>query len=324
MSRTLGLALLCLAGCAPASIDQWSSVRPLPAERFEAGAVALGARIWFFGGITDLCPSADAACTSTEVDVYDPASDSWDAGPPLPDGAPRHHLALTVLDGRVYLVGGFTGILGTADPFVPVGTTWSFDGSGWTRLADQPAPRGSATAQAIGGRIYVAGGGTNEPDARADLSIYDPVTDSWQAGAPMPTAREHVASCALGGQLLVVGGWLASSNKPAVTTAESYDPGSDSWTTLPSMPTARGGLGAVVVDGRCYVVGGEDWSTPGNDTFAANEAYNPATSRWSSHEPLPLPRHGLGLATLDRRIYAVGGGPLKGNSYTNRVDVYRP
>jgi len=44
----------------------------------------------------------------------------------------------------------------------------------------------------VGGKIYVVGG-TNKIDAITptlnSMDIYDPVTDSWSSGPPMPTAR---------------------------------------------------------------------------------------------------------------------------------------
>src|SRR5438270_13610634 len=87
----MGGALFALAcsGSAPAPAPDgaagdgggfaWTEAAPCPLARFEAiGAVVDGA-LWVLGGFT----SADLAVTG-QVDVYDPATDSWRAGPPLP------------------------------------------------------------------------------------------------------------------------------------------------------------------------------------------------------------------------------------------------
>jgi N-acetylneuraminic acid mutarotase len=256
------------------------------------------------------------------VDAYDPGNDSWSPAPPLPPLAPRHHLALAVLNDVVYVVGGFVGIIGTAQPFRPVATTWAFDGIAWTRLADAPQARGAATAQTIDGKIYVAGGGNAEPSALHLFTVYDPARDSWTTLSPMPTAREHVASCVLGGQLVAIGGWR--DDKTVVAAVEAYDPLSGSWRSLAPLRTARGGLGAAVVGGTCFAVGGEEWVGPEPGTFADVQGLSSLDGSWTDFAPLPRARHGLGVAALAGVLYAIGGGPSRANSYTIEVDGFTP
>jgi N-acetylneuraminic acid mutarotase len=307
------------AGSGPGA---WSTVRPLDQRRFEAAAATLGGKVYFFGGISDLCPDGAPACTVDRVDVYDPASDSWSPAPPLPAGAPRHHLALAVVGGTWDLVGGFVGILGSAQPFTPVAATFAFDGSAWTRRADAPAARGAATAQAIGGLVYVAGGGTGEPSALATLAVYDPVADRWDALAPMPTAREHVASCVLDGEMVVIGGW--HDGQSVTDAVEAYDPVRARWRALAPLPTARGGLGAAIAGGVCYAAGGEEWSGPDPGTFADVQGLASVDGQWGDFAPLVHARHGVGVTALDGIVYVIGGGPSRGNSYTNEVDSFSP
>ncbi len=323
MRRTL--AVLLLGACsspAPPGPGSWQRVRPLPVERFEAPAAALDGKLYYLGGITDNCPDGAAACTVADVDVYDPASGEWTAGPALPADSARHHLAIAVLDGRLWVLGGFTGILGIQQ-FLPVPATYVLDAGTWQRRADQPLARGAATAQAIDGRIYVAGGGTQEPDSRSELFVYDPSTDQWSARQAMPTAREHLASCTIGGKLVAIGGW-AGADRTAVAAVESYDPAADQWRSLPALPTARGGLAATVLGGVCYVIGGEDWALPLPGTFTANEGFDPAGGRWYAFAALPAARHGIGVAAVGPSLFVVGGGPSQGNSYTAEVDLFTP
>jgi N-acetylneuraminic acid mutarotase len=301
------------------NIGSWVEIAPLDEARFEGPAIALRGKVYYFGGITDECPAG--TCTVERVDVYDPATATWSATTPLPAGAPRHHISLAVVDQLIYVVGGFDGILGTAYPFTPFASTWSFDGTTWMRLADSPMARGAATAQVIDGKIYVAGGGITEPSALDMLTVYDPATNAWQTLAPMPTAREHVASCVLDGKLVVIGGWLA--DKGVSAKVEAYDPASDAWSTLDPLPTARGGLGAVVVGGECYAIGGEEWAGPDPGTFALVDGLVPQGA-WTSFAPLPHARHGMGIAEVGGAIFAIGGGPTRGNSYTTEADRFTP
>lgn len=309
-----------------AAPGSWKTNPPLPELRFEGYAVALGAKVYYLGGITGMSGVPTSAAPSPKVDVFDPVTSTWSSGPPLPADAPRHHLAVAVVGTRIYVLGGFTGIIGTNAPgaaFVPVATTYAFDGSNWTALANQPVARGAATAQAIGGIVYVAGGGSDDTHTLGDLYAYDPATDSWTRRAPMPTSREHLASCAVNGKMIVAGGW---SGSPMTTTpvTEMYDASTDRWSREPDMPTSRGGLGGIALNGVCHFIGGERWDIPSPGTFANNEGFDPAAGAWSLYTPMPTARHGIGVALVENGIGVFGGGPEQGNSYTDVVEVFVP
>ena len=191
-------------------------------------------------------------------------------------------------------------------------------------LAAPPLARGGATAQAIDGRLYVAGGAPNEGEpSYSELDVYDIASNSWTKAASMPTAREHVASCAIDGKLIVVGGWK-DQGRSAQGAVESYDPKTDRWIALAPLPTRRGGLAAVTIGSTCHVVGGEDWALPLPGTFGNHETFDVTTGAWTSDVPMPTARHGLGLAWLGGTLYAIGGGPSQGNSYTATVEALRP
>lgn len=309
--------------------EQWTIAARLPVPRFEAYAATWGTHIYFLGGITGQLADISTTEPSRRVDVYDAATDTWTAGPDLPADGPKHHLAVTVMTDGIYVLGGFDGILGQrpSEPFVPVARAYALrvpkDGvlTTWVPLAPPPLARGAATAQAIDGKIYVTGGATTEGvPAFNQLDVYDPDADAWTTSLPMPTPREHLASCALDGKFVVVGGWFEDIASGA---AESFDPKTKLWTLLPNLPTPRGGLEAVTKNGVCHVVGGEDWALPYPGTFHAHEVYDPKTNAWSTDLPMPTPRHGFGLALLGA-MYAVGGGPAQGNSYTDVVEVLVP
>ncbi len=311
---------------APQPPRSWGLGPPLPVARFEAYAAAARGRVYFIGGITGVFGDIRTAEPSRRVDVLDPGTGSWSPGPELPQDAPKHHLSVTVWKDAIYVLGGFDGILGQRpnEPFRPIAVAYVLEGEAWRKLAPPPLARGGATAQAIDGRIYLTGGAPNEGEPSfSDLDIYDIASDRWSRGAPMPTAREHVASCALSGTMLVVGGWK-DAPRTARASAERYDPRTDRWTALPPLSIARGGLAATTAGSSCHVVGGEDWALPMPGTFTTHEFFDPARGQWTTDVPMPTPRHGLGLAWLGGALYAIGGGPSQGNSYTPIVETFRP
>jgi HEAT repeat protein len=84
---------------------EWTLRAPMPVARSHASAVlARDGRIYLLG-----CPVAWRKDERQEpcVYVYDPASDSWEEGPPL--RVPRYSIsAVATRDGRIYALGGST------------------------------------------------------------------------------------------------------------------------------------------------------------------------------------------------------------------------
>jgi Kelch motif/Galactose oxidase, central domain len=325
---TLGACSEATSSTAPPGAGKWTREGDTPEARLEGFAIADGKRILYLGGIyaKDNQPGLEPAEPSDRVDVYDTSSKTWSPGPPLPADAAKHHLTVEGWGGRIYLLGGFDGIIGRApgEEFHPVASAFVLEGGGWRRLADAPLARGGATAKAIGGKIYVAGGAPREgAPPYADLQAYDPTRDAWEVLAPMPTAREHVASCALSEKLIVVGGWVGAA-QTVVAAAEVFDPATGRWERLPDLPTARGGLAAIALGGRCHVIGGERWDIPFPGTFSEHEVLDLEARSWSTRAAMPTARHGFGLALVDGMLFAMGGGIGQGNTYTTAIERYAP
>ena len=101
-------------------------------------------------------------------------------------------------------------------------------------------PRGLSdhAAAAMGGKIYVTGGETDQSAfSVSSVYVYDPQADAWAQLASMGTARRIHASAAVGGKLYVFGG--RDGEDEDVSTAEVYDPASDSWAQVTSLTSAR-------------------------------------------------------------------------------------
>jgi N-acetylneuraminic acid mutarotase len=207
-------------------------------------------------------------------------------------------VAAAVLDGRLYVAGGFGLPRGTQsrafEAFDPATSTWA-------KLAPLPEARDHAGLTAIGGRLYLTGGNGEGFQPRPNLWIYDASKDHWSAGPPMPDRRSAHGAVAADGRLYLVGGVIPSQTFRAPTWC--YDPTSGTWTdNLAAIPTYREHVAAVVVDGTIIAVGGRAATD-----LAAVERYEPATDTWTSLPPLPTARGGLTAAVLDNAIHAIGG-----------------
>jgi N-acetylneuraminic acid mutarotase len=291
----------------------------------QAAAVVRGGKIWVIGGQVHNdrpFPRSDFVAT-TAVDVFDPAAKTWSPGPPLPADAPKNHLAVAVQDDVIYLLNGYVGPDTVTPSQTPTNVAYKLaaGASAWERLPDFPEMRGAgAAAQSIGGKLYVAGGGTDEMAALPDTFVFDPRASSWTKLTPIPTPRTHVASCAIGGKMLVFGGFRGSDE--TLATTEIFDVASSTWKAGPNMPTPRGAATAAVLGGGCDVIGGFRWAPAA--ISAAVERFDPATNRWTTLAPMLVARHSVATAALGTAIYALGGSPVPFAGASDREDLFTP
>ncbi len=171
----------------------------------------------------------------------------WSPLPPVP--TPRQEVGFDVLEGKLYVIGGLGG--GSAVE------AFNSETGGWEELPDLPRGlhHGSAAA-VVDDQIYVAGGRLTQNGSfiRNDptLAIYDPTSNQWSVGSPLPTPRSGHAAASIAGFLLVVGGEI-----PGIISAnEVYDPVDNRWFRLDDLPTARHGMGVGVIGNRVLTAAG--------------------------------------------------------------------
>jgi len=135
--------------------------------------------------------------------------------------------------------------------------------------------------------------------------------NSWTELSPMPIAREHCAAVVIGDRIYIGGGRNGGSESPVAVTL-AYDPAADSYEEKAPIPTPRGGTSGAALGGRFFLFGGEGNTAAPSGVFPDAEAFDPGDGTgmgsWEAMPEMPIPRHGLGAATLDGRIYLPGGG----------------
>ena len=169
-----------------------------PANRHSAGQLEhLNGKLHFFGG-TSADRKEDVGYHFV-LDLSDPNA-GWTAAAPLPN--PRHHMGSTVLDGKIYAVGGQHG---HDAALVPEDDVHVYDPATntWTQLASLEKPRNhiSSATFVMDGRIIVTGGQLGHTNAINDVSAYDPATDAWVDLTPLPAARFSGVAGEIGGAI---------------------------------------------------------------------------------------------------------------------------
>lgn len=209
----------------------------LAARRGHAAARLTDGRVLMVGGGTGSTETSDDLVRIAEI--YDPATDSFAiTGSTLGDF--DMPMATTLDDGRVLIVGdSFKTNAEAFDPatgtFSAVGNMTAVHGFGATvtRLKD--------------GRVLILGGaGASAAKPTAIAEVFDPVSNTFTAVAPMRIQRaNHVAVLQHDGTVLVAGGSNFENNEFKETAfADSFDPATNSFTPLPDMPEySSGGAG---------------------------------------------------------------------------------
>lgn len=315
MSRLLTIAVLAACGddsAPPATIDMslapdasptgWASAPALPiGATQETAVVASSGKIYVLGGFDGALAVVDA------VQIFDPATATWSMGPALPK--PVHHANATVLaDGTIVVAGAMQTL-----QFTAIGDTWTWNPASetaWTVRAPMPAAvaRGAGVTGVIDGKVVVAGG-LRSTGAVAEVSIYDPTTDAWTVGPPLPAGRDHGCGGVAAGKLIVAGGRMANigSTSPRVFAFDGAQ-----WTERAMLPTSRGGTACGVAGDRLIVAGGEGNPNLASGVYAEVEAYDAMLDTWATLAPMQTPRHGTGGAVVGDRFYVPGGATTEG------------
>ncbi|HET7306994.1 MAG TPA: protease pro-enzyme activation domain-containing protein [Gammaproteobacteria bacterium] len=232
----------------------WTPIADAPVARMSPVSAFVNGKFYVFDG----WDGAVGGNPTAEVDIYDPATDTWSQGTPNPVPAASSSAA-AVLNGLVYIVGGCNDgscskILSAVQVYNPVANSWS-------SAANYPVPVDDEACGGIDGKLYCAGG-VDGTTVLTSGYVYDPVSNTWSPIASMPVAGlGGSAYTAANGMLLMAGGIMTGGAGISLTNrAVAYDPGTDSWMALPPLNEpvweAAGACGFYAIGG---VVGVSDF-----------------------------------------------------------------
>jgi hypothetical protein len=202
----------------------------MPTARSDLDANVVGDRIYLIEGrkYADIFPLYQNPVVN---EVYDPATDSWSTKTPIP--STTFGYASAVIENKIFILG---------DPLPDSKRTQIYDTETDTWISGTSVPlevyfsAGGATSGVLAQqRIYVLGGSYGSNVAANFTQVYDPVTDSWTAGTPMPTPRWTLGVAVVNDELYAIGGktldnYLAVNEK---YTPADYIPEFPSWIILP-------------------------------------------------------------------------------------------
>ena len=263
--------------------DEWHSKQPMPGSLAWFGTAVYQDEIYVIGGAWFLSGSE-----KNNVLVYDPAADTWTTKTSMPTA--RGGIQANMVDGKIYVIGG------TADSVLDVNEVYDPVADMWSTKTPIPTPVSAYASAVVDGKIYVIGGlapnGTSR--TRVNLNqIYDPATDTWSLGSPLPNAQNSISAGATIGvmapkRIYIVGDGLN----------QIYYPANDSWTVGESIPNSANRMTnfddaeIAVVNDQLYALGGVYKDETGN-AYSINEQYTPidyGTPEQFPQSPSPEPQ----------------------------------
>jgi hypothetical protein len=288
--------IACSASLPSVDVGSWSGAPPMSHARAAHAVVATPQAIYALAG------TGAGGVPVLAVERFD--GRAWSVETTLP-GRGVNAPAAAVVDGRIYLIGGFDTVSN-----VPVSTVRVYDIARrtWSEAAPLPAPRGGHSAVPMDDGIHVIGGG-NDRTTLADHDVYEPRANAWRSLPPLPRSEGSPAAAVLDGRLYAMGGRSGPADFGAV---DIYDPVRRAWSAGPPIEP-RGTAGAVVYCGALHVFGGE--SQARRQSLADTLRLGPRG--WEPLAPMPTGRNFARAVVFEGAVYVVGGSPTPEPSHAS-------
>jgi len=197
---------------------------------------------------------------------------------------------------------------------------------GWNALASSSISKLESQSAKVNGKLYTFAGFMSNLKITGVTEVYDPATDSWSTGAPMPTPVTHMGAAVIGNDIWIVAGFVGDHPGTATDKVQIYNTLTDTWRSGPALPNPRGSGAAAYANGKLHFFGGllPDRVTDVGEHYVL-EISNQAAG-WQAAAPMPNPRNHLSAAAVDGKIYAIGGqhGHDNGVQDQSFLHVYDP
>jgi hypothetical protein len=294
----------------------WSAGAPMPSPSAGHLTAVLGEKAYVFGGFNPPAP-----CCNQEAHAYDPVANKWTPARSMPVGA--REAAAHTLGDKIYVAIGMSPLLQVQNGL------YAYDPASdqWTTRAARPTYRTRFASATLNGLLYVFGGygaagngpgGFADGELKSHVEVYDPTTNSWSTGTPMPMALSGAQTCVFGNDIYLFGG--SSAGNAQERSILTYNTVTNTWSAKSPMPTTRVDFSCVAVDGAAYLVGGSGY-TPSYALMGTIERYDPFVETWTSPARLQTPRASLSAISIGHRLFTFGGMSPNPGPGTDVVEI---
>lgn len=235
-----------------------------------------------------------------EASFYDPKTNKWSAGKPLPKA---FGYGVTAVVGKdIFLLGG------ADSDGQPNRAIFRFRKGSWENVGESPAAFIYPAYATVGKKIYIFGGSSSSTDVAAssrNVWIYDTTTNKWESGPEIPgVPRQIFSAAAVGAEIYVFGGITQKSGEPPHNLDDAYRFSTKlkSWAGIKKMPIAMRAFWAGSDGKFVYLLGG--YSDGGLDTVYR---YTPKTDEYELISRLPQPLMDTKFIFANDTFYGASG-----------------
>jgi N-acetylneuraminic acid mutarotase len=311
------------ASAATPAENSWESKTPMPEGKSGFGLAVVNGKIYAIGGIVrnyvDNWPggiSGTLKVVNTNYE-YDPAIDKWIIHPSMPTA--RYGFAAVAYNDSIVCIGG--AYYSWNNPVLTAAVeVFNLSTNNWEIKTSLPTKRNDIITIVYQNSIYCITEEANE--------AYNIMSDTWQTKAPVPFNGSIITANVVNGKL-----YVTSDSQMYV-----YNPATDSWLAEAPLQTLNYGTISAVVDKRIYVISTNSTQIYDTETDTVSvgapsdnvdgaaiatigemaperiyilgetlQVYDPETDTWAINAKNPPTRVQIGFATVNDRIYAIGG-----------------
>lgn len=228
----------------------------------------LNGQVHFIGGLKDdgnLCEVPGGGmynCATSETWIYTPGEGILEPGPPINNA--RDVAASGVVDGRIYLIGGWNPNPESAN----LASVEVCDGTSWQEIdyTGRFEPVRSPAFAVAGEKIYIIGGCLEKQGCQQTLlQVFDTRTHRFSRGADLIRAGRHFSgqhAVTRQDRYIYVYGGATDMSETKFDDVAVYDTVANEWRALEeTLTAARKSVGSVMVGDTLYVSGGGQNST---------------------------------------------------------------
>lgn len=201
--------------CYDPKSNSWKTLSPMLTARQHTNCCVVSGKIYVIGGLErgmlrDGDPREDwakKARLSSQNEVYDPKTNTWEAKAPLP--TPRQGPGIGNVNGKIYAIGGAISSAYDSPPSKIV-EVYDIEKNTWERRSDFPIAITTMGIVANDETLYVIGGQTRNNKGE-DIPIsnvynYDSENDKWVRTTDLPNPIQVVSATIFDGCIYVIGG----------------------------------------------------------------------------------------------------------------------
>lgn len=304
------------------SENSWVAKAAMPNAREGFGVAVVDGNLYAIGGY-----NKNQTGFLGVNEMYNPTTDTWTEKAPMP--TPRASFAVVLYQNKIYTFGGqIIGKTGgeemsnITEVYDPTTNTWE------TKASMPSIGEDFAANVVVENKIYIISTYTG---------VYDPATDSWTTKTTIPTAVSHAANVVVDNKIYVISGTpygeTTESYKP-INLTQIYDPKTDNWSNGAQIPISVASSAADATTGSnapkaIYVFGGLTLTSMLSSGHIYNtqnliQVYFPENSSWSIGASMPTARYGLSVASVDDKLYALGGSNSRNSPDLASNELYLP